>query len=67
VKAGRLILDLARDRHHPTDAAAHRKAAQQAHEETRAKFYPLTHENAQEAVEWQEQRIRELLASGGAR
>jgi hypothetical protein len=39
-----------------------RRIAEQANREMMERFAPLTVENAGEAVRWQEQRIRELLA-----
>lgn len=39
-----------------------RKAGEQVNREMMERFAPLTAENAGEAIKWQEQRIRELLA-----
>ena len=48
----------------PKEAGAQRierqKLSKQANEEMMTKFYPLTVENAQSAIDWQEARIAEL-------
>jgi hypothetical protein len=60
MRAGRLLRDLARDRATPTDPARHRAIGEQANREMMERFAPLTAENAQAAIEWQERRIGEL-------
>lgn len=42
------------------DRIKRRKASEQANAEMMARFAPLTAENAQAAVDWQEARIKEL-------
>jgi len=43
---------------------AYRAAAEKAHEEMLERFAPLSPDNALEAIEWQTDRIKELLNNG---
>ena len=47
------------------ERVARRKAGEQAHKEMLAQFSPLTGENASEAIEWQEKRMKELMKEAG--
>ena len=64
-RAGRVLRQFMRDEATETPARAeerkrHRAACEQALREREARFPVLTAENADEAIRWQEQRIREL-------
>lgn len=68
-RPGRVLRDVMRDRatgNSAGDAAqrvAEREARERAHRETVERFGAFTAENAQDAIAWQERRIRELTGS----
>ena len=68
MRAGRLLRDKWRDAadespRREAERVRRREAGRQANAETVARFSPLTVDNAQEAIDWQDKRIAELMAA----